>query len=105
LITQATGIIVITHVTSSNWADLQDGLRRILIYGSRKGKNNVMLINVLPYNIVPKTSDWEIFASDMLNTTSRSLAERLRRVGLTVLDWDPTEKNVETALLNTTRLR
>jgi len=63
------------------------------------------LINVLPYNIVPKTSDLEVFASDMLDTASRSLSKRLRYAGLTVLEWDPTEENVETALLNTTRLR
>ena len=105
LTTQATGIIVITHVTPSNWADLQDGLRRMMIYGKGKAKNNVLLINVLPYGIVPKTSDLEVFASDMLDTASRSLSKKLRYAGLTVLEWDPTEENVEAALLSTTRMR
>lgn len=105
LITQATGIIIITHVASGNWVDLQNGLRKILIYGSRKAKHNVTLINILPYGIVPKTNDWETFASSVLSVASRSYSERLRSLGLTVLDWDPKEKGVETALLTTTRLR
>lgn len=105
LITQSSGIVIITHVTSSNWSDLLNGLRKITVYKRRKRRPNILLINVLPYDAIPKINDWEIFAADMLEVTSKSLSNRLRKLGVTVLDWAPRKESMENALLSTTRLR
>ena len=105
LITRSPGIVIITHVTSSNWNDLLNGLRKIRVYKRRRRQLDILLINILPYDFIPKASDWEIFAGKMLGVASRSFSNRLRNLGVTVLDWNPREENMETALLSTIRLR
>lgn len=103
LLTQASGIIIITHANMRNRVDLLDGLRRILVQ-KRRRQRNILLINVLPYDLIPKHSNWEMFAGEMLDVTSRSLSDHLRDLGLTVLDWNPKEGSMETILLSTTLL-
>lgn len=105
LIPQSPEIVIITHVTPSNWSNLLNGLRKILVYKRKKRRPNVLLINILPYDIIPKVSNWEISAAKMLDVASRSFSSQLRNLGLTVLDWDPRKENMETTLLSTIRLR
>jgi len=105
MITRSPAIVVITHATSSNCDDLLNGLRRILIYKRRRRQPDITVINVLPYDIFPKVDNWERFAARMLDVASRSFSNRLRNLGLTVLDWNPRKENVETTLLSTIRLR
>jgi len=92
-------------VTTSNWGNLLDGLRKILVYKRKKRQPNILLINILPYDIIPKVNNWEISAAKMLEVASRSASNRLRNLGVTVLDWDPKKENMETTLLSTIRLR
>lgn len=103
LLTQASGIIIITHANKRNQGDLLDGLRRMLLY-KRRRQHNILLLNVLPYDLIPKHNNWEKFAGEMLEVTSRSLSDHLRDLGLTVLDWNPEEGSMEAILLSTTLL-
>ena len=102
---QAAMIIVITHVLSSNFGDLVNGFRRLLAYKKRRRHVNVLLINILPYNIIPKVSDLEIFAAKTRDLTSRNYSDQLRNLGLTVLDWEPKKESLELILPRTVRLR
>ncbi|UCE28475.1 MAG: DUF58 domain-containing protein [Candidatus Bathyarchaeota archaeon] len=102
---QSPGVIVITHITSSNSGDLLNGMKKILAYKRRKRKPNILTINILPYDILPKVNSWEIFAAKMLDVASKDFSNQLRDLGVTVLDWNPEEGNVETALSRTTWLR
>ena len=105
LITQSPRIVIVTHVTMSNWSDLQNGLRKILVHKRRRKQPNILLINVLPYGIIPKANNWEISTAKMLDVASRIFSNRLRNMGLNVLDWDPRNESIEITLLNATRLR
>ena len=105
LITRSPGIVIVTHVTSSNWNDLLNGLRKILVYKRRRRQLDIMLINILPYDFVPKTNNREKFAGKMLDVASRSYSNRLRNLGVTVLDWNPRKQSMEITLLSTMRLR
>ena len=105
LFTHSPGIVIITHVTQGNWGDLLNGLRKILVYKRRRKQPNILLINILPYEIIPKVNNWEIFAAKMLDVASRSFSNRLRNLGFTVLDWDPKKESMEIPLLSTIRLR
>jgi uncharacterized protein (DUF58 family) len=105
LITRSPGIVIITHVTSSNWNDLLDGLRKILVYKRRRRQLDILLINILPYDFIPKVSSREEFAGKMLDAASRSFSNRLRNLGVTVLDWNPRKEGMEMTLLSTVRLR
>jgi len=105
VITYSPAIVVITHVTPSNQGDFLNGLKKILAYKRRRRQPNILIINILPYDIIPKVDNWEIFAAKMLDVTSRSFSNRLRNLGLTVLDWNPRNENMETTLSSTIRLR
>lgn len=105
LVNRSPGIIIITHVTMRNWNDLMNGFRKLLVYKRRRRRPNILLINILPYTMIPKVNKWEPFAAEMLDTTSRSFSNRLRNLGLTVLDWDPTKESIENTLSATIRLR
>ncbi|MFQ6065567.1 MAG: DUF58 domain-containing protein [Candidatus Bathyarchaeia archaeon] len=105
LITQSPGIVIITHVTSSNCSDLLNGVRRILVYRKGRRQPDILVVNILPYNLVPKVNDWEVFAARMLDVASRSFSNRLRNLGVKMLDWDPRKESMEMTLLNTIRLR
>ncbi|UCG45818.1 MAG: DUF58 domain-containing protein [Candidatus Bathyarchaeota archaeon] len=105
IVPQSPAIGIITHVTSGNWNDLLNGLRQILIYKRRKREPNILLINALPYDLIPKVNDWEIHAAKMLDVTSRAFSNRLRNLGATVLDWNPARESIEATLLSTIWLR
>jgi len=105
LITRSPGIVIITHVTQGNSSDLLNGFRKILVYKRRRRRPDILLINILPYVMIPKVDDWETFASRMLDATSKSFSSQLRNLGLTVLDWDPKKESIENTLLSTVWLR
>jgi uncharacterized protein (DUF58 family) len=105
LITRSPEIIIFTHVTQSNYKDLMEGLRKILVYKRKRREPDIVVINVIPYDFIPKVNDWEIFAAKMLDKTSRTLSNQLRNLGLVVLDWNPKKQGIEEALLTTVRLR
>ena len=105
LITQSPMIVIITHVTPSNWGDLLNGLTKIFSYKRRRGQPNILVINILPYDIIPKINHWETHATKMLEVGSRSFSNRLRNLGLTVIDWNPKKESIEMPLLSTIRLR
>jgi len=105
LMTHFPRIIIITHVTQNNLDDLLNGVTKILAYRRRRGRPNILLINVLPYDIIPKTNDWEIYAARMLDVASKSFSNRLRNLEVAVLDWNPRKESMETTLLTTIRLR
>jgi uncharacterized protein (DUF58 family) len=98
-------IAIITHVTPSNWHDLLNGFRKILVYKRRRRRPNIVVINILPYAMIPAVGSWEAFAAKMLDAASRSYSKRLRNLGLTILDWDPRKESIENTLSNTLRLR
>jgi len=105
LLNQSPMIVIITHVTSTNSGDLLDGLRKILVFKRNRRHPNVLLINILPYGIIPKVNNWEIYAARMLDVASRSFSSQLRNLGVTVLDWDPKKTSLDITLLSSARLR
>jgi uncharacterized protein (DUF58 family) len=105
LITRSPEIVIITHVTSSNLNDLLNGLRKILVYKRMRRQLDILLINILPYDFIPEANNREKFAGKMLGAASRSFSNRLRSLGVTVLDWNPRKESMEIALLRTIRLR
>ncbi len=98
---RSTVIVIITHVTASNFSDLVNGLMKILAYKGKKRYLDILLINVLPYNLIPKINNWERFGAETRDVASRSFSRQLRNLGLTVLDWEPKEESMELVLSKT----
>ncbi len=102
---KSTVTVIITHVAASNFADLSNALMRIVARKRMRRYPDVLLINVLPYNILSKTNDWEKFAAETRDVASRTFSAQLRNLGLTVLDWEPTGESMELVLSKTLSLR
>jgi uncharacterized protein (DUF58 family) len=102
---RSTVIVIITHVAASNFSDLVNGLMQILARKRMRRYLDVLLINILPYNLIPKANNWETFAAETRDVASRSFSGQLRNLGLTVLDWEPTDESMELVLSKTIWLR
>jgi len=105
LITRFPRIVVITHVTSRSYSDLLNGVRKTLAYKRRRRQPDVLVINILSYSNIPTINCIEASAAKMLDMASRSLSDQLRRLGSTVLDWDPKKETMEATLLSAMQLR
>jgi len=98
-------IVIITHVTPQGMKDLLYGLKRILSYCGKARRTRIIVVNVLPYDLIPKTNEMEVFAANMLEARSKGLSRYLRRTGIRVLDWNPREDNLGMRLMNCMKLR
>jgi len=105
LLTLSPVVVVITHVTPSNINNLLQGLRKIATYQRIRRKAQVMVINVLPYAILPLEDKLEKSTAHVLEAGSKGLAHTLRRTGAIVLDWNPVGEDFGTKLVTYVRLR
>lgn len=105
LITLSPHIVIITHVTPHRIKDLSYGLKRILSYRGKTRRAKTIVVNVLPYDLIPKTNEMEVFAANMLEARSKGLSSYLRRTGARVLDWNPRDDNLGMKLMNFMKLR
>lgn len=106
LVNLAPFVIIITHVTSERIGELLYGIKKILSYYRRlKKASNVMVINVLPYDLIPKSSDLERSATRMLLVTNKALCRHLQRAGVIVLNWNPRTENFGTKLMKYVRFK
>lgn len=99
-------VIIITYVTSERIGGLLHGIKKILsYYGRFKKTSNIMVINVLPYDLIPKFNDLERSATRMLLVTNKVLCRRLRRAGVIVLNWNPRTESLGTKLMKFARFK
>jgi hypothetical protein len=105
LTTLSPHVVIVTHVTPHRMQTLSYGLKRILRYRGKSARTKIIVINVLPYDLIPTTNQMDAFAADILETRSRGLSRHLRKTGALVLDWNPREENLGTKLMNYMKLR
>ena len=105
LLTLSPHIVIITHITPHRIADLSQGLKRILSYRGKTRRANTIVVNILPYDLIPKTNEIEVFAANVLKDRSKGLSRYLRKMGTRVLDWNPTDDTLGAKLMNYLKLR
>jgi len=105
LISLSPHIVIITHVSPHRIEDLSYGLKRILTYRGKTRRAKTIVVNVLPYDLIPRRNEMEMFAANLLTTRSTRLSRQLRRTGAIVLDWNPREENLGMKLMNCVKLR
>jgi len=98
-------IVIVTHATPARMKALSYGLKRILRYRGKTSRAKTIVVNVLPYDLVPTTNEMDAFASNILEARSRGVSRHLRGTGALVLDWNPREEDLGTKLMNYMRLR
>jgi len=103
LITLSPLIVIITHVTLSRLSALLSGLEEIWRFRRKREGIKTIIVNVIPYSLIPKVNELEIFAAKMLEAKSRVLSQNARKMGTIVLDWNPMEEALGVKLVKSLR--
>lgn len=91
--------IIITMVDAAKTEGLYDGIKELYKYSGKLRKNpSIVVFNVLGYNIAAQ-SDKENMAAELLDYRNRPVYATLRRMGCTVVNWDPKTQSFAQALI------
>jgi len=99
LVTLSPLIFIITHVTSENVGKLVGAIERIRRYRTRRRRSNVIVVNVNPYDLLPTANNLEELVARVLDARSIGMSRRIRKMGVTVLNWNPRKHNFATMLM------
>ncbi len=92
--------IIITRLDSNAGDTIVHGITKLRqLRGRRRRKLPVMVINVAGYHVIPKLDRYDENTALMLQLHNRPLAQQLRRLGASVLEWNPGQENFSAALL------
>jgi uncharacterized protein (DUF58 family) len=97
--------IVVTRLHDDNQQNIINGLLELRKY-SRKSQNmkNIMIINVSGYNLsIRKRGDKT--ASEILRHYENAQLNTLRRLGVTAVNWDPSDQTITEVLLKQVKKR
>ncbi len=91
--------IIITMVDASKTEGLFDGIKELYKYTARIRKHPpIIIFNVLGYSIAAQSEE-EGMAAELLNYRNRPVYRALRRMGATVVNWDPHTQSFAQALI------
>jgi uncharacterized protein (DUF58 family) len=92
--------IIVTRLDTQYNNDIVRGVTKLrLLRGRRRRKLPVMVISVSGYNIIPRLNEYDDNSTLMLQLQSRPQTLQLRRLGASLLEWNPRRENFSTALL------
>ena len=100
LITLSPLIVIVTHLTLSRLNDLSSGLKEVWRFRKKREGTKTIIINVLPYSLIPKVNELEVFSAKMLELKSLTLSKEIRKLGAKVIDWNPTDEPLGGRLVN-----
>jgi uncharacterized protein (DUF58 family) len=99
-------VIIITHLTPERIDALMDGVTNILIHYRTVGRKvNVMVINILPYDLIPQSHDLAATVREMLEIENRVLCHRLQKAGIYVVNWNPQREDFGSKLMKYIRFK
>lgn len=98
--------IIISRLDSQFSESLLDGAKKLTVLrGSLRKGLPIMVISVAGYNIIPKMEEHEDNTAVLMYLKTRPLVNSLRRLGVSVLEWNPTKENFANSLLRQVRIR
>ena len=91
--------IIITMIDASKTEGLYEGIKQLIKYSGRlRRRPAIIVFNVQGYNIAAQSRDEEM-AADLLNFRNRPVYAVLRRMGATVVNWNPQTQSFAQALI------
>lgn len=97
--------IVITR-PEVNFDETLAGLRVLRKYTAHSRRiRPIIVINPLVYTSVAGSDDFATWSMMVLKAENRSRYQQLRRMGITVIDWDPKKEDISVRLLRQVRTR
>jgi uncharacterized protein (DUF58 family) len=103
LISQRPLTIVITR-PEIEFDETMEGLRLIRKYTTTSRRMRpIIVVNPLVYTTVAGSDEIAAYAMQILKAENRSRYRQLRRMGISVIDWDPTKEDIGVRLLRQVR--
>ena len=91
--------IIITMVDSAKMEGLYEGIRELYKYSGKLRRNpSILVFNVQGYNIAAQSEE-EGMAAELLDYRNRPVYAALRRMGCTVVNWNPRTQSFAQALI------
>jgi uncharacterized protein (DUF58 family) len=91
--------IIITMIDASKTKGLYEGVRQLHKYcGRRRSLPSIIVFNVQGYDIAAENEE-EGLAAEILNYQNRRVYGTLRRMGATVVNWNPKTQSFAQALI------
>jgi len=91
--------IIITMVEAAKTRGLFDGIRELHRYSGRwRQRSSIIVFNVLGYSVAAQSPEEEM-AAEVLEFHNRPVYAALRRLGATVVNWNPRTQSFARALL------
>ena len=98
--------IIISRLDTGYSGDLARGVGKLrLLRGRRRRKLPVMIVSVAGYNIIPRLNEYDENSAMMLKLQTRPQAQQLRRMGASLLEWNPRKENFGAALLRQVKVK
>ncbi len=92
--------VIVTRLDSGHSESLLQGVKKLRqLRGRQRRKLPVMIINVPSYNILTGGDEYNANTSVLMQLNTRPRVQQLRRLGASVLDWNPKKESFGTALL------
>ena len=98
--------VVITKFDQASIGSLIEGLQMVIGIGSRHRRRfPLLVVNVNGYDIIPTNSAYDRNSITMMRWQNRPIHARLKRLGVSLLDWNPKKETFDAVLLKTVRMR
>ncbi len=98
--------VVVTRLDSRYSDNVIMGMKKLYqLRGRQRHKLPAMVINVAGYNIVSNNDGYENNTTVLMQLNARPRVQQLRRLGTSVLDWNPRKESFGTALLKQVKTR
>jgi len=98
--------VVITKFDSGSIGPLFEGLKMIVGIASRhRSRLPMMVVNVSGHDIIPVTDRYDRNSVTMMQWLNKPIHSRLRKLGVSLLDWNPSKDTFDKVLLKTMRMK
>jgi len=91
--------IIVTMIDAAKSDGLYKGIRELYKYTGRLKKHpSIIMFNVQGYNIAANSNE-EIIAAELLDFQNKPVYLSLRRMGVSVINWNPQTQSFAQALI------
>ena len=90
--------VVVTTLDAKSEDTLAKFFDRLKSYYSRRRQPPMVLVNVIGRDLIPAPDDYESHLPVMMNLRSRPVLRKMRRTGVTIMEWNPGKQSFHSVL-------
>ena len=90
--------VVITSLDGISGDSLERFFERLRACYNRRRQAPIVLVNVVGRDLIPETNEYESNLSLLMNLQSRPELIKLRKAGVTIIEWNPARQSFHAVL-------